>query len=152
MALEQDNGLFEESEYVSANIKYHLKMSFLQAVSWNFLGLGKSLAVKALRGSVHGEDSDIFYLMKTKLNDVVGLVGGLFLCWKVGIGVEIFRSNLSIIMAKFSNILHGVAWLGVCVCPFVRSNRMEFWKHLSLEVIDFSFSWFLLANLNCVSD
>uniref|UniRef100_A0A803PIZ5 Reverse transcriptase n=1 Tax=Cannabis sativa TaxID=3483 RepID=A0A803PIZ5_CANSA len=123
-----------------------------KAMSWNCRGLGKPCAVKALRGLVWSVDHELF-LMEIKVNfnrmrniwqrlgffDAVvveadGSSGGLCLCWKDGLELDVLSMDSSMIRVKVTNILHGKAWFGVFVyAPPSRGDRKEFWEHLALE-------------------
>uniref|UniRef100_A0A803NVX1 Zinc knuckle CX2CX4HX4C domain-containing protein n=1 Tax=Cannabis sativa TaxID=3483 RepID=A0A803NVX1_CANSA len=124
-----------------------------------------SAAKKALRALVHREDSDVLFLMETKVNslrmngiwrglgfggaavsDAFGSAGGTCLCWKVGVDIQILGVDPGVALALFANVLHGPNWYGLFVYgPPTRAARKEFWEERTIEILALRHPWLLAA-------
>uniref|UniRef100_A0A803Q9B7 Endonuclease/exonuclease/phosphatase domain-containing protein n=1 Tax=Cannabis sativa TaxID=3483 RepID=A0A803Q9B7_CANSA len=83
----------------------------------------------------------------------IGTAGGLCLCWKEGVYLEILSNSLSMISVRFSGVLNGPFWTAYCVyAPPVRGDRATFWDSLSLEVAAANNPWIVMGDLNMMTD
>ncbi|KAF4361868.1 hypothetical protein G4B88_009240 [Cannabis sativa] len=125
-----------------------------------------------LRNLIRDQDPDVLFLMETKLvhrrmdgvwrrlgfaGGVVvgssGAAGGLCLCWKEGIEIEVVSSTPSTITARFSRLLNGPVWTCFCVyAPPYRGERVTFWENLSIEVVAVVEPWVVVGDLNLILD
>uniref|UniRef100_A0A803NSP5 CCHC-type domain-containing protein n=1 Tax=Cannabis sativa TaxID=3483 RepID=A0A803NSP5_CANSA len=116
------------------------------------------------------ENPDVLFLMETKVHnskmgsiwrrlgfsdavivDPVGSAGGLCLCWRAGIDIEVVSFQQLTISVKFSNTLNCACWMGLFVYgPPIRSERRAFWEDLALVTSSLSGSWALLGDLNSI--
>ncbi|KAF4349050.1 hypothetical protein F8388_008797 [Cannabis sativa] len=83
----------------------------------------------------------------------VGAAGGLCLCWKEGLEIEIVSTSLSTILTRFSRVLHGPVWSCYWVyAPPNRGDRADFWENLSIEVASVVEPWIMMGDLNLILD
>ncbi|KAF4393544.1 hypothetical protein F8388_023348 [Cannabis sativa] len=165
-------GFYSGFFYGRGGGSYHAPQRLMKLLSWNCRGLGNPRAKKALRNLIRDQDPDVLFLMETKLvhrrmdgvwrrlgfaGGVVvgssGAAGGLCLCWKEGIEIEVVSSTPSTITARFSRVLNGPVWTCFCVyAPPYRGERVTFWENLSIEVAAVVEPWVVVGDLNLILD
>ncbi|KAF4368664.1 hypothetical protein F8388_003365 [Cannabis sativa] len=136
----------------------HAPQSPMKVLSWNCRGLGSPSAKKALRALVHREDSDVLYLMETKVNSsrMNGIwrglgFGGASVSDSRGTTGGVISVKPGVTTVLFSNVLHGPNWYGLFVYgPPIRYARNEFWEERTLEILALSHPWLLVGDLNSI--
>ncbi|KAH7840676.1 hypothetical protein Vadar_020103 [Vaccinium darrowii] len=139
-------------------------------LTWNCLGVGRTLTGQALSDLVHKNRPSILFLMESKNNkvkletirrrlgfvnsnyvDPEGLSGGLALWWNSDVELEVDMANKNFMHVVVADRLAQKVWAATFVygCP-VRSGRSLIWKEIRKIATTEVLPWLCMGDFNQV--
>jgi len=142
----------------------------LKVMSWNCRGLARAPTIRALRAFIRTLRPDVLFLSETKvitsrfqhvllrmgfssLFEVppAGTRGGLFLTWKHGITLDLYKLDQNHISCLVSSDGSNSQWLISCIyAPHMGLLRSDFWTNLTDLGNSFGGPWLLLGDFNSI--
>ena len=139
-------------------------------ISWKCRGLARPAAQRSLQTLIRLNNPDCIFLMETKIDEsymreitsslgfpfaivilALDLSGGLCLCWKLGVDIEVTSQNKNLInVLILSNPLFSPWMLSSIYGPPVARLRNSFWESLHKANQSFCGPWLYLGDFNAL--